>query len=397
MNSKFREHIEEYGGKHGPLLYIREQVSGGRNLVPPMEIANLQELSQMRTAPELTRGLRAACAEVGATEFIARTSVPGFPGDWSALVDAEETISHLPVGVLTDDYPPSVARTLIEQLEGPYGFKKFAKQDGVELDLSKVTVSFSPQLPYPHSTITEHPNQPETVMVDVHRPFPPYKTYDRYEGSRGMALSEAVNFVGEEMRGRLITNNEELFDAGLDTRRLIIEAGLLDHGLEAYQYEGACRGNDLPHWLLQIRLFAPRRVADFELPQGKLVYGRNRLIGVTPPEGIELVYIQGETRQRALDFEQKNPNVPYLFDLAAKGTTQRLTLQEQLLAIRGYVVSLKPYLSHQSTRFAQKCLAHPGGGIVDLSSSTVGDYKEFQDGDLIRVTCDGSRKLVESI
>ena len=83
-------------------------------------------LSQRINAPEIARGIRAACEELGVEEFIARTSLKGF-----------------------------------------------AAREGEIFDESDVTVSFSPQIGFPHSTITEHPNQPERTMIDISRPFPP--------------------------------------------------------------------------------------------------------------------------------------------------------------------------------------------------------------------------------
>lgn len=387
MNEQLRNYVDDYGGKHGPLLYIREHITGGADLVPPMEVTNLLELSQRMSAPEIARGIISACRELGVEEFIARTSLKGF-GDFDGLVDMMPTIQHIPLRVLDESYPPCVARTLLDSCQDP-GLKRFAAGEGVVFDESDVIVSFSPQIGFPHSTITEHPNQSERTMVDIYRPFPPYTTY---EASKNMSLNDTVNFDGDEIQNRH-EFDEELFLGGLQVRRLMREADILDHDLSAYQYEGACRG-PAPHWLVQIRLFAPKRQADFVLGEGG-VYGRTKVMGITTEEGVPLVFVQGDKRKSATQFENDNPDVQYLFNLATDGSTKKLQLDDQTVNMRGYSVALKPFLSHQNTRFAQSCLRHQNG-FVELNTSLL-PYRNIENGTVIRVICDGVRRVVKKV
>lgn len=386
MDSQFRKYVDEFGGKHGPLLYIRDFVSGGTNLVPPMEISNLAELACRDVAPDIVRGIRSACKELEVNEYIARTSLMGW-GDFNGLVDATPTISHIPLGTLEQgNYPSSVARTLLDMCKNP-DLINFAANEGVAFDPSRVTVSFSPQLPFPHSTITEHPNRPDVTMVDISRPAGD----GSYRDFGNVSETDTATFENERLPYRSLAS-PELMRAGLNVRQLLMEAGFLDHDHCSYQYEGACRGAEVPHWLLQIRFFAPRVNPDFELERGSKAIGRTKLMGVTPRGGTVMKYFPAMFRAEAVDFEKENPHTSYLLDLATVATTNPLTLSDQLRNVLGYVVAEKPFLSHQNTRFAQRCLRQPGG-FVELNTFhpqiAAAPYSD------VRIICDGTRRIIE--
>jgi hypothetical protein len=388
MNEQLTRYIEEYSGKHGPLLYIRERVKGGTDIVPPMEIANLVELSERITAPEIARGIRSSCKETGVEEYIARVGLKGF-GDFNGLVDAFPTDQHLSLTYLNDFWPTGVARILLGKCQNP-ALKEFARREGVILNEQNLVVSFSPQIGFPHSTITEHPNQPGVTMVDIFRPFPPFEIYEK---SQNMSFTDTVNFDGDKI-GNRHEFDAKLFQAGLQVRKLIEDAGILDHETSAYQYEGACRGDE-PHWLVQIRSFAPRRQADFVLERGDHSFGRSKVMGITPEEGLQLVMLKADKRKEAVDFEKANPNTQYLLNLDWKSTTKKLQLSDQLKNIRGLAVEFKPFLSHQNTRFVQTCLQAPNG-FVELNGGSL-QYRTIETGALVRVICDGVRRVVERV
>jgi|GEM_PF-3408839 hypothetical protein len=394
MNKGLRSSIDEWGGKHGPLLYIREQLPDGETLVPPFELANLSELASKRDVPDLCRRIRAACLDMGVTEFIARTSYPGIPGDWDKMVDVIESIARIPIHLLDgSNFPTGIARSLFEQCKDPRVIS-YAEGEGIDYDPSKVTISFTPQLPLPHSTITDHPNRPELLMMDLSQPI---GGSGAGRSLHNMSESDAVNFEYGSRVTIPTLFDPHLFDAAYGTRLRLRELGILDEDDMAYQLEGAF---DLSkrHWLVQIRAFSERREADFSLDKGDRTFGRQRLMGVTPKEGLELTYLKGRERKEAMKFEKTHPGEAYLFDLNRDASTPRLAITDDPMHMAGYAVQSKPYISHQATRFAQRCLR--AGGIVNLhagSSSLVYRRMGLETGDRIRVFSDGNKQHVERV
>ncbi|MFA6024778.1 MAG: hypothetical protein WC777_06335 [Candidatus Gracilibacteria bacterium] len=395
MDRILREYIDTYGGKNGPLLFIREKIPGGPQLVPPMEIEVLGDLHTKRQVPELCRAIAAACEELKTDQYIARTSYPGRGGrgDWEGLVDAMPTLSHIPVETLEGgNLPASIARSFYEKLLDPR-FLAFARKEGIDFDPDKVTIAFSPQVPFPHSTVTDHPNRSEFTMVDIAKPLDDAISYKE---SGNLSTSEDRDFEGgAEAQGfsflRKGIFRPDRFSTAMRTREQIREWGILDDETEAYQLEGACRGEGALHWILQLRLFAQRRTPDFSLDQNQYIAGR--ILGITPSDGMVCTVLHAGTRIEAGIFEDENPGVPYLFVLETSGVTQPLTLSDQTTKMVGYKPKDKPYLSHQNTRAAQEVLLRPYG-LVDLSRTTAA-YSGFVTGDQVRIISDGRTRTIE--
>ncbi|MCK9185876.1 hypothetical protein M0P48_00360 [Candidatus Gracilibacteria bacterium] len=392
MNEQFKGYIEEYGGKHGPLLYFRERVPNGADLVPPMEIANLQDLVNRQIDRGIAGGVKTACRELGVNKFIARTSLKGF-GDFDGLVDAMPTMRDFPVHLLDNpSYPGGVADSLMDECENPR-LRRYAEKEGIKFDPANVTVSFSPQFDYPLSTITEHPNRPKITMVDVYKPL--VDRGDTYE-ELNESVTGTMNYEGAlPMRENESHFSSSRLENAMMIRRIVEEAGVLDHEDMAYQYEGASR-KDKPDWLLQIRAFAPRRIADFTLGgyDPCIEEFGGRIMGITPKEGISLPHLQVEERDEAVRFEEHNPSLLYFLSLYPWGATPKLKLTEQLQNIRGYALPSKPALSHQNTRFAQACL-RCDYGFVELGDSPRSFL--FKLGDTLRIISDGITRVIERV
>jgi hypothetical protein len=289
------------------------------------------------------------------------------------------TIPHIPIHVLGDNYPTSIAKTLMDGCTNP-DLHEFARREGFDFDPAKVTVAFMPQLPFPCSTITEHPNQPGVDLVDIYAPF----DGPTLRESNYMTWKESINYLDGKPDMKVRRFPKEM-PPSLTMPSWVREAGVLDHNTTAYQWEGACRGEH-PHWLLQIREFAQKRSADFRFPTPDFLE-HTRFFGVTPKEGITLIYVSVRHRSHFKFFEQPSPDIPYFLEVEWNNNTSPLQLEEQPNHMHGFQLRMLRSLSHQATRYTQIALRNPHGLVA--VGGTDDRFGAFKTGDKVRITADG--------
>lgn len=168
--------------------------------------------------------------------------------------------------------------------------------------------------------------------------------------------------------------------------RQIEKAGVLPK-TEAFQFEGGF--NKGQPQLFQVRHLADRRSADFRLNKEKRPQFL-RDFGVTPSEGVELEVVRMGTRGEFANFEAQNPGVNYL--LIVDSATDQLAITDQPTNMQGYMINMKPALSHQATRLVQMSLRN-SNGVTSLAS--LGKLDNLRHGNRVRIIADGLRQRIE--
>lgn len=377
MKATLQQHIREFGGKHGSLLYFRENVEGGVDRVLPFEILAPTE----NFSWSIRRKVWAACKDFDTDKVIVRTSEQS---DWAGMVDTMPTMiaEQSWFGVR------SVVDEIRKRCHDPRVLE-YARREGNEYDPDRVTVSVAPYLSpakHPRILVTQHPNRKDARMVDVSTPYdttPDHFRHLSFDFDRRGRLSYA--YSSDRMR--------PYAEDGLRLGRWIEGADQLPDS-QAFQFEGAVfQGAVSPGpKLFQIRQFAEKRFADFSLDGEKVDEKLMRNFGITPPEGVHLNVVRVSHRSRFATFEGVHPGVPYL--LSVEETSDHLSLADQPLLMKGYFPDFKPALSHQATRLVQIALRDPHG-----VASLVDTYAEdrFQQMTEARVISDGVHQKIERI
>lgn len=374
MESKLYQHIQEFGGKHGSLLYFRENVEGGADRVLPFEILSPGENFSWGTR----RKVWAACKDFNTEKVIVRTSEQS---DWNGMVDTMPTI------ISAQDFfgVRKVVETIRRKCHDP-ALLEFARKEGNGYDPSKVTVSVSPYLSpssHPRTLVTQHPNDEDARLVDVSTPYGLTAGHFRHQ-SFDFKASGKMHYV---------YGSQNMVDFARDSLKVSswIERSHQLPDSQAFQFEGAVfrtRDSQSPK-LFQIRSFAEKRAANFQV-KGDKDFFLMRKFGITPPEGVELKVVKVSTRDQFARFEDRNPGVPYL--LVVEDTTAHLRLSDQPMNMRAYFPDFKPALSHEATRMLQMVLKDPHG-VASLISSR--GSEKLQDGRTVRVISDGVRQTIE--
>lgn len=377
MEAKLKQHIDEFGGKNGSLLYFREYVAGGADRVLPLEILAPGENFSWSTR----RKVWAACKDFDTDKVIIRASERS---DWAGMVDTMPTMiaeqSWLGVRKVVDE--------IRRKCHDPR-ILEYARREGNGYDPDRVTISVAPYLSpekHPRTLVTQHPNRKDARMVDVSTPYELQQNYFRhlsFDFDRRGRLSYRYQGAGMQPYA----------EDGLKLSRWIEDADQLPSS-QAFQFEGAVfQGKISPGpKLFQIRQFAEKRFANFALDGGKGESKLMRNFGVTPPEGIQLKVVRAKNRGQFAAFEAAHPEVPYLLSL--KNTSDNLTFGDQPLSMKGYFPDCKPALSHQATRLVQIALRDPHG-VASLVDTNAED--RFQQMTEVRVISDGIHQKFERV
>ena len=377
MEAKLKQHIEEFGGKHGSLLYFRENVTGGADRVLPFEILQPGESFSWSAR----RKVWAACKDFDTDKVIVRTSEQS---DWAGMVDTMPTM----IAEQTWFGVRKVVDEIRRKCHDPRVLE-YARRESNGYDPDRVTVSVAPYLSpakHPRTLVTQHPNRKDARMVDVSTPYELERNHFRhlsFDFDRRGRLSYA--YLGDFMR--------PYAEDGLRLSRWIEDAAQLPDS-QAFQFEGAVfQGNVLPGpKLFQIRHFAEKRSADFALDGEKGDSKLMRNFGVTPPEGIQLKVVRTLNRAQFAAFEGAHPGTPYL--LSVRQTSDDLEFGDQPLSMKGYFPDFKPALSHQATRLVQIALRDPHG-VASLIDNLGED--RFQQMSEARIISDGIRQKIERL
>jgi len=372
MVGSLAENIERYGGKHGGLLHFRENVEGGRDVVPPFELLDPGQRFSWGTR----RSVWAACRDADADRVIIRTSEQS---DWKGMVDTMPTVT-CEKGSLSIMMAIAKVRKQCEDQK----LLRYAENEGNEYDPGRVTVSIAPYFPAtgqsPRILATQHPSVEGVNLIDV---IVPSSAFLDWPENHSYDFDEKNNLAHVYFG----TSQQSYAAKALALSRIIESTGELPKD-EAFQFEGGIvKGNPM---LFQIRQFADRRKADFQLDQAR--NSQLRDFGVTPKEGVVLEVVRVETRDQFAAFEANNPGVKYL--LVLERATNKLALTDQPKNMSGYMIKVKPALSHQATRLVQMSLRNPHG-VASLFSAD--KMTKLQDGSKVRIIADGIRQRIEKV
>ncbi|OGJ47565.1 hypothetical protein A2344_02430 [Candidatus Peregrinibacteria bacterium RIFOXYB12_FULL_41_12] len=368
MDGKLREHIEEYGGKHGALVYLREQVDGGGKYVLPLEVLKDGDAY----TGENHRAVKAACKEVGSDRVIIRTSEPT---DFQGMVDAMPTRVVDAGGWFSRGRIAKVIEQVRQRCAHP-DVLRYAEVEGFGYDPKRVSVSVTPFSGYPHGLVTEHPNQDGVRLVDQ---FTPY-------GDSDTAFDHnAADFLDDELVYKYRCDRG--FKRFLPVQKWLRESGVLDSNI-AYQFE--CGSGGRNPILFQVREFARRASANFEV-DGRSNIRIRRVFGVTPEDGVLVDVSHGRKVPNDAGDDQ-------LFALVV-GYNSSLLEMHQVAdpRIAGYFGGGRSNsaLSHQTTRFVQAALRHEHG-FADVSLASRG-FDVAKGSRKVRVVSDGFTQKIERV
>ena len=371
MDPGLRAAAQEYGGKTGVLMWLRAYCDELRNHILPCEVFNIlnENLGGFR------RKIAALCREYGTDKVIIRTSTPG---DLYAMVDV------MPTRVCRLDEIEIVVAAMREECRKSE-LLFFAAMEGTEYDPDGVTFSITPYIGGMSATLTEHPNQVNTHLVDVVRIFDEVEAYHTgYDFRDGKIIDEYGKYYVEDLE--YARSAHTLFAP-------LRATGALSDDV-ACQHEVIFR-NGFPI-LTQVRNFAPKKFADFCLV-GENVEESCRTFGVTDAdlgeyEDLLSVYsVWG--RNECMVRERRVPYMPYM--LSPHAMSDKLGLDECPQWMRAFVPEHpKPQLSHQATRFVQMCLRREGVALLNTMRAGVKYLKGY---DFVRLRCDGYRSLLEGV
>lgn len=270
------------------------------------------------------------CNSFNTQNIILRTTTLGY-SDFFAMVDITPTIR----GRLSD-----LLMLLDEILTRSRDDKiyDYALQEGVEYNHHRVGISIAPFLHDGSWTLTEHPNRPEVQLIDkielsngryLHR-------HGRPQDSQSIKISRLINSIRE--------------------------TGLLSDK-RAYQYEGVYHPQTRTPLLTQIRDFADKKTADYDLGSN---VSADRIFGVTPSDGIVLPIIRRAIREDCI-IEGDNKNTPYIVSPEIISNPLRMLYAKFM---QGYMplsdgLPPNPSLTHQNTRLVQQALRREGFAMID--------------------------------
>lgn len=365
MDAKLESNIQELGGKHGVLAYLRENVPELRgHLVPSLVFGIREGLGEQARIL-----LEWACDSYESSRVIVRSSEQN---DHRGLVDAmptEDGNLEDVDGLIQDVQAKCLNERIID----------YSEKEGGDYDPERVTISVAPFINGPRGLVTEHPNIPGVLCVDVVK-----KLSEKVE-----SLShESLDFLdGRCLNVSVYDDLSEVYARhGLRLRDLVRESGAFDDD-DVLQYEFVLGQSG--SFLTQVKWFAKRNLTNCSSAEVKAVMNKPfsrgyRNFGITGKDGIVLPYVKGDERKAFLDFEAQNPGVPYAFHLSHDGLGKRLKLDQIPKHMRAYLPAVKPPLTHQNTRFVQNCLKRDGVAFLN----TVLNARHAK-ADNVRVTSDG--------
>lgn len=374
MGLTLEENIERYGGKHGGLIHVRENMEGGMNVVPPFELLEPGQKYSWATR----RAVLAACKDMGTDRVIVRTSEQA---DWDGMVDAMPTI-------VTGNWALSIMRAIskVRSRCENASVLKYAEREGGGYDPGRVTVSIAPHIQSsresPRTLVTQHPTLEGAHLVDLSSPAP-------LPGSDDHFANQSFDYDGDDKLkwAYTIEDGEVYARQALQLAQIIGQSGILPLH-EAFQFEGGMFEGKAK--LFQIRKLADKRKAEFELTdRGRQI----RHFGITPPDGVTLDVARIGSREGYAHFEADNPDKDYL--LIVDRGTESLNISEQPSdRMKGYATKGTPALSHQSTRFVQMALRQEHG-VSSLFNRRLPEG--IRHGDSVRVICDGVQVKIEKL
>ncbi len=345
MNEKLSSLISELGGKHGGLEHLRDNPNIARWVVPNVVLSHRDAYTQVSD-----QALRKLCDRFNTNQIIVRTSEQS---DWDCMVDTMPTRE----GTLND-----VARIVDQVREECHAdsLLEYASIAGNGYDPKKVSVSVAPKFRTPLYTLTEHPNQRNTLLLDALH----------YHGEDIGWLTDMVDIIDY----RAIDLKFQIRTGAISERNSLNAPFLVGYARssnsfdkdDALQFEfvNQPRTDDLP-FITQVRWFARKRIEDFHIEEVSSYYKSNRIFGIAKETDSSLPIARGYDRMDAM---RTGENLERPYALSPQNIRPQLTHAENPPTMKSYIAGETfgmEALCHNNTRFIQMCLRRGGIAVLD--------------------------------
>jgi hypothetical protein len=343
MDAELAKSIEELGGKNGVIQVLKGMPSISDYIPKQVIISPGRDYDA-----KIMEGVQ----RLPGNRFIVRTSEKS---DYRGMVDVMPTqicLSH------------EIERTVaaVRARCGNVVISQYAEKEGLHYSPDNVSISIAPFINEMSFTLTEHPNQDNVILLDV------YQTHND-PGVVGFTVTETFDIVNRQISTEGLDDNKIIRDIRAIQKMIRLLFAIRELGIfpedRALQIEGGVGLSAGKIYLYQVRDFAERKTADFDLRDN---WGHSsRVFGITSPEGLNLPVSKGSFRfQAMLDGDEKYKDSGYV--LAPENITSSLLISEQ----PEYMISYIPggyslgsrSLAHQNTRFVKQTLEKGGFSIL---------------------------------
>lgn len=370
MEKELENAINNYGGKHGPLLYFQgsdQHIEIADSIVDAVVFSIHEEFTET-----MFKKIQTLCSQYDSNSIIIRSSERS---DLNRMVDVFPTFQKVKIEFTNIKNAIDHIRYFCR-----HSVKKFAGIEGSDYSPDKVTISIAPQIPQSILTVTEHPNREGVYYFDVDRGAMSIPESDYFGSPEKEPYFEKVMAIIEKIRNSFPDNM-------------------------ALQLEfGVYRNNRLTHmdpYLFQIRYLGPKKFANYELTRDSFPFEPQRCFGVLPEEGIVLPIANAyRERVRCLDeFEERKPGVDYVF-CPTMTNVPLCRCDNPSPHMKGYVPLIglagsSPSMQHQHTRFVQRALNAEGFSIIGIVPANV--EEKLSESPSARFFCDGRNVAIDNI
>ncbi len=371
MNKDLRKNIDQFGGKHGVLLYIRQHLPEFKKYVLPLEVFAWDKSFSLLDRLRYT---------FKPDYCLLRTS---HPYDWYGLIDAMPTL-------------PMFIRELTETKEkcrtacSSDLFKVFAERDGLRnYDINDVTLSLTEYKKcFRLITVTEHPNRDGIYYFDVtdtngyeenHPMNSSFVFHEKLDILHNQYWLNYANFTGlQDIAREILAVCKSLRDTKIfgDDSALQFEFGIVGDRFLMRDF-----------YLFQVRHFAPFQKVERFVEDGEDREFPIRVFGVTPPDGITLKPVVTHWLHISESYES-----PFAYFRERSDGRLRVDIVHQPPStMRAYFPNGNPALTHNHSRFVQMALRQGGVALLgghfrerDLESCT--SITIYSDGVNLKVT-----------
>ncbi len=366
MNKDLRKSIDQFGGKHGVLLYIRQHLPEFKKYVLPLEVFAWDKSFSLLDRLRYT---------FKPDYCLLRTS---HPYDWYGLIDAMPTV-------------PTFVGDLVASKQHCYTecssdlFRLFAERDGLRnYNINDVTLSLTEYKKCLRLiTVTEHPNRDGIYYFDVvdlkgyeenHPRNSSFVFNEKAETCYQQHWLNAAGFPGlQNVAREILAVCRSLRDTNVfgNESALQFEFGLMG---ERFSSVGE-------FYLFQVRHFAPfQKVEKFVDPNREREFPL-RVLGVTPPEGITLNVVSTHWLHISESYEQ-----PFVYlRHKADGRLRVAITHQPPPTMRAYFPLGNPALTHNHSRFVQMALRQGGVAVLGAYFRESG----FEDSPIATIYSDG--------
>ena len=358
LNEKLSKSVEKYWWKHWILEYLKE-LDWFKDYILDYVLLNIEWISNKNDIGKIN--------SFNWNSVIIRTS------EYS---DYEWMIDVMPTIICTRD---KITNTLseIKKICKDESIIEYSKNEWWSYNSDNVSISISPYIEWVNFTLTEHPNQENSLLLDIYN-----ESTDEYSNRKLQIIDIYWDDIIWLSDIWIVSNREQLSPIIDLMNKLKIQKLFNDD--RAIQIEWGINFINNSINLYQVRDFWEKKLSSFSLEENSFKTYSNRVIWLTPEEWIILPISKDNFRNSSIsswDFSYKK----YL--LSPENITSKLKIHEYSDKIYWYIpwwVYSSKSLVHQNTRFVKEVLRNEWVSILWMEY-LLEDYSNW---DYIRIISD---------